>query len=194
VKLLYLLLASAVFFTACSQEKSQETPETTDVAPANVPPANVAPATSGISIQLDNVTLTAPETWQQEQPASKMRTFQFGVASSKEAKVVGFYFEGQAGDDDSNIQRWKNEFTSIDSEDESEILDGVIRYIKIEGTYKKKARPMAQQFTEVEGYVTMAAIVPTGKGPYYFKLNGAISEIGKEEANFKRFLKSYKKD
>lgn len=182
MKLLYLLLAATIMLTACGGEKT-DTPENNSTGDV---------AMEGLVVLAD-VQLEKPASWTKEEPTSSMRTFQYGVSSSDEAKVIGFYFGGEAGDAESNIQRWKNEFTSVENEEELEFADGGIKYVRVDGTFKKKPFPMAQNFEEAPGYTTLAAIVPTSEGPYYVKLNGPKAEIDKEEANFIAFLKSYKK-
>lgn len=142
-------------------------------------------------VHFANFTMQLPAGWTQEEPDNQMRVAQFGIDSNPDVKVVGFYFGGQAGTDEENIQRWRNEFTEIISTDDVMLADDRIKMVQIAGTFKLKPRPMAQDYTEAPDYITLAAIVPSDEGPFYFKLNGPADIINEESDDFVKFLESY---
>ena len=72
------------------------------------------------------------------------------------------------------------------------MVNDKIHLVTIKGTFKKKPFPMAQEFTEEADYMTIASIVPSNEGPYFFKLVGPADKVQKELKNFKFFMNSYK--
>ncbi len=92
---------------------------------------------------------------------------------------------------DENIERWKQEFTRVDDIERMNYAGDKITLAIITGTFKKKAFPMAQDYTEEAGYMTIASIIPSNEGPYFFKLVGPEVKVQKQLSNFKLFMKSY---
>ncbi len=142
-------------------------------------------------LKLANFTLTKPDSWTQENPASQMRIVQYACGTDNSVKVVGFFF-GQQDMIKENIDRWKGEFVKLEKFNESKLSNDKITYIELEGAYRVKPAPMSSEFVETPGYMTLAAIVPSAEGPYYFKVNGPAETLKKEIANFKKFVGSYK--
>ena len=70
------------------------------------------------------ISFAAPETWTETEPVSTMRTFQFevpGSAPNLKADLAVFYFgQGAGGDVQSNILRWKSQFTKLAGEQTEE--------------------------------------------------------------------------
>jgi hypothetical protein len=64
--------------------------------------------------------------------------------------------------------------------------------VEIEGTYKKRPSEMVAEFEEEPSYKTLAAIVSTDNGPYFFKMVGPADKVNNEVKNFENFLNSYK--
>lgn len=142
-------------------------------------------------LTLANFTLTKPESWTQENPASAMRIVQYACGVDPSVKVVGFFF-GQQDMIRENIDRWKGEFAKVDKSNETKLSGDKITYVEIEGVFRVKSAPMSSDFVETPGYMTLAAIVPSNEGPYYFKANGPSDVLKKEIENFKKFVGSYK--
>ncbi len=142
-------------------------------------------------LKLANFTLTKPESWTQENPSSAMRIVQYACGVDNNIKVVGFFF-GQQDMIRENIDRWKGEFVKVEKANESKLSGDKVAYVEIEGAYRVKEAPMSDKFVETPGYMTLAAIVPSAEGPYYFKVNGPAASLKKEIDNFKKFVGSYK--
>ena len=207
LKYFLMIVAVAVFTISCSETKEEKQPEQAATQQEADPHAGVMPGHGDLNALTDNnanseefkdpqvkisgVELTTPDGWIREAPSSSMRILQFALKSDNSLKVTGFFF-GEQDLIKENIDRWKNEFAKIDS-DKEEKLNNDITFIVLQGTYKLKPFPMAQETTPTEGYMVLAAIVPTPEGPYYFKVYGPKDKLNSEIANFKKFLASYKK-
>lgn len=142
-------------------------------------------------VELGNVSLYLPKNWVPEKPTNDLRTYQYDVSPDNDLKVLGFYFGKESGSDESNFDRWKNEFSDIKVINSKKFANGKIKYIEIEGNYKKKPFPMSKDFKIIENQKTLAAIVPSSLGKLYFKMNGETKEIDSCHDQFIEFLESY---
>ena len=145
----------------------------------------------GSTMTFANVKMTVPALWIKEEPASPVRFVQFTSKDDEEFVVAGFYFGKQDEMVDANIKRWEAEFSKLDKNTRKEFAGGKVVMVTLEGTYKKKPFPMAEEFTETPNYTTIAAIVKTSDGPYFFKAVSSNSAIKNEMPNFESFLSSY---
>lgn len=143
------------------------------------------------NIHFANFTMAVPADWAKERPESSMRVSQFFVKKSPDVKIGGFYF-GDLNKVKENVDRWRGEFTKEEKFNETKLLGDKIVMVEIYGTYKLKPFPMAQEFKETPNYATLAAIVPSSEGPYYFKMVGPANVVKTQVENFKKFLNSYK--
>ena len=207
LKYFLMIVAVAILTISCSETKEEKQPEQAATQQEADPHAGVMPGHGDLNaladgntnpeefkepqVKISGIELTTPDSWQREAPSSSMRVLQFALKSDNSLKVTGFLF-GEQDLIKENIDRWKNEFAKIDS-DKEEKLNNDITFIVLQGTYKLKPFPMAQETTPTEGYMVLAAIVPTPEGPYYFKVYGPKDKLNSEIANFKKFLASYKK-
>lgn len=206
IKYFLMIFAMGLILMSCSEKQEEKMPENAGTQQEADPHTGVMPGHGDLNALTDNknsedfkdpivkisgVELTTPDAWLREAPSSSMRVLQFALKSDNALKVTGFFF-GEQDLVKENIDRWKNEFTKISS-DKQEKLNNDITFIVLEGTYKLKPFPMAQEATPTDGYMVLAAIVPTPEGPYYFKVFGPKDKLNSEIANFKKFLSTYKK-
>lgn len=147
----------------------------------------------GEEIAFADFTLDKPEEWVVREPSSEMRLVELVSPKSPENPVVGFYFGNRDEMVDANINRWRGQFAEEENFNRETMDDGQV-YVEIDGTYKLKPFPMAQEFTETPDYKMLAAILPSDKGPYFFKITGPASELNNLEEEFLSFLNSYKKE
>jgi hypothetical protein len=145
----------------------------------------------GSVLTFADVKMTVPADWINEEPSSPIRNIQFTSKGDVEFVMAGFYFGNQEEMVEANKQRWEAEYTKIDKSDKKEYAGGKITLILLEGTYKKKPFPMSEEYKETPGYKTLAAIVKTKDGPYFFKAVDIIKAIDNQFSNFDSFLKSY---
>ena len=141
-------------------------------------------------ILLSNFSLQIPKGWEQEQPNNNMRVAQLSYTSNSDYKIAVFYF-GQQDMVTDNIERWKNQFIELESKDELVLSVKAISSVKLLGTFKKKPFPMSQEFIATANYGTLAAIVPSEEGPYYFQISAPKEFILEHEQDFIDLLNSY---
>ena len=174
---------AALLMAACNANK---VPKDAKV----VAPASVGEALGG-NFTLANFSLNIPEKWTEGTASNNMRVTQFQLKSHPEYEVVVSYFGNNDNMVKANIERWKEQFSVEDSYTELELNHKKFTGVKIMGTYKLKAFPMAQDFTEAPNYGTLAAIVPSNEGPYFLKLSAPAEVIEAETARFIGVLNSY---
>ena len=51
----------------------------------------------------------------------------------------------------------------------------------------------SEEYTAMPGMVTVAAIIPGAKGPYYFKVVGPVEQVMEEKKTILSFLRSARK-
>lgn len=180
------LVAVLLISGACGNKKR---PERIEMKSSEEEKTNVT--TGGNILKLADFTMKIPANWKKAKPSSEMRMMEFAIPGA-EANMAGFYFGNRPKMVDGNIERWRGQFTEQDSFDRKKLDEGPV-FVKITGTYKKKPFPMAQKFTKAPGFMTLAAIVPSNQGPYFFKLVGKEDNLKKVEPDFMTFLKSYSK-
>ena len=193
--LMTVLLSLAIIF-GCSKEKVEtKDPHATGGKPEMpVENPNVTVKVEGRVMSFSNVKMTIPDNWVQETTTSEMRKVQFFLKQDDMIGIAGFYFGNQTGQDDANIDRWKNEFVKIDKSERLSLVNGKAIMVSIKGNYKKKPFPMATEFKEAPNHMMLACIVNTKDGPFYFKMVGEASILSDEVTKFKEFLNSYKAD
>ncbi|HRP03044.1 MAG TPA: hypothetical protein PLE30_10405 [Candidatus Kapabacteria bacterium] len=206
LKYFILTIAFTLFLVSCGNNENH-TPETQGNNQSADPHSGTMSGQGGLQDLTDNnqsnqdfskatvnisgIELTTPDTWQREAPSSSMRVLQYALKSDNSLKVTGFFF-GEQDLIKENIDRWKNEFVKITNEKE-EKLNNNITFLTLDGTYKVKPFPMAEENTPTDGYMVIAAIMPSPEGPYYFKIYGPKDKLAAEISSFKKFLASYKK-
>lgn len=185
----------AIFFlalaTSCSQKQSEHAATQTTV------PQNTVQSEHTLTWQ-------PPEGWQKEQPQSTMRKAQYRLArvdgDPEDATVAIFYFPGQGGSVQANIQRWYGQFKQPDGKSTADIAkvtkttaNGLQQsLIEITGTYLFKPMMMAPKATEKPNFKMLGGIVETPGGPWFVKLVGPKKTIDKWQDSFYDFMKTFK--
>lgn len=181
----YLTGAIILFFliSGCNSGKTPKDAKEVDI--------NAKRTVRSNSYTVANFTLQLADSWEEETPSNSMRVTQFKLKKYPEYQVVVSYFGPMDNQLEENISRWKNQFSSIDEFAHLELKSSELTAIKILGTYKKKAFPMANDFVETPNYGTLAALIPSSEGPYFLKLTAIKEIIEAEEINFIEVLNSY---
>jgi hypothetical protein len=177
---------------ACSRQKDEAAPQ--PAAGGGFNPGSAA-----------NLTFQAPAGWIAETPASRMRRAQYSVprvdGDPEDAEMVVFYFPGQGGSVQSNIDRWVGMFTKADgssaagdAKTETKTVNGLsVTTVDVEGVYTNQSMgPMAGASGPQPDYRMLAAIVETPGGPWFFKLTGPKQTVGKWKSSFDEFIKTIK--
>jgi hypothetical protein len=158
---------------------------------------NVLPAQSA-RLSLLGYSTTAPVSWVAVSPTSKMRLAQFsiphdGVAGAAEV-VVYFFGEGQGGTVESNLARWKAQFSTPDGSPVSETITRdtsrvfPITFAEYRGTY---ARGIGAGNTETAkpGQTLLAGIAETPRGTLFIQLFGDTAAVAAERTTFLQFVR-----
>jgi hypothetical protein len=173
------------------QEKANEMPPHGGMSDLNALTENQNIDVNNPEVKLSNFTIITPNAWKREIPGSSMRVVQYSLKADSTLKVTGFFF-GMQDMLRENIDRWKAEFSDLKKANETKLLNEKATMVILEGTFKLKAAPMAQEFKETPDYMVLAAIIPSADGPYYFKVFGPKSVLSKQIDIFKQFINSYK--
>jgi len=115
--------------------------------------------------------------------------------------MVVFYFPGQGGSVQSNIDRWVGMFAkadgssaSGDAKTEKKTVNGLnVTTVDVEGVYTNQSMgPMAGSSGPKSDYRMLAAIVETPGGPWFFKLTGPKQTVEKWKGSFDEFVQTIK--
>lgn len=161
---------------------------------------------AGAVVDLGGLKSTAPASWKEGEVSSPMRIKQFAVAGkgkdAGDAEIVIFFFgQGQGGDVDANLKRWKGQFQppqgkAIDDVSKVEtvkLTSTKATLLDVRGTYMFKARPMDPGPGEARaGWRMLAAILETPKGNYFIRFVGPDKTVGGGEKDFRAWLKGFK--
>ena len=189
MKRLFTFALSVILLASCSNKESKNAE---DEALKNIKVDAAIRLTTPLA--LADFKMMVPDIWVSEKPANEMRVVQYFLKHYSAVNVLGFNFGNKPEMVEANIQRWKDEYTKIDKFEESKFMNNTISLSLITGTYKKKPTTMmSDEFKEAPGYMTLAAIVPSIQGPYFFKMVGPKIIVEKELPRFKAFLNSYTK-
>ncbi|MBI4971242.1 MAG: hypothetical protein HZC17_05330 [Candidatus Omnitrophica bacterium] len=145
------------------------------------------------------VTFSAPSAWKETQPSSSMRTYQFDIPgkANQNAELAVFYFgQGQGGNIQGNIERWKGQFTKLDSEQTNPktINDLKVTEVLFQGTYQLSGGPMMMaQGDPVKDYALLGAIIEAPQGVVFLKMIGPKDTVNSSKSDFEALLNGLKK-
>jgi len=190
---LVLTLAAGAALAACSRD-----PE--DHRNARVVDSiRPAPAHGGAAAPAGTLRFTPPSGWVTETPTSSMRRAQYRLARAdgdpEDGELVVFYFEGQGGSIQANIDRWTGQFQKSDGTSASgdarvsnKQTHGIpLTIVDCSGTYTGGGGPMASGPPKAN-FRMLAAVAETPAGPWFFKLTGPARTVARWEASFQGFL------
>ena len=186
-------LAALVLLTAMLTGCAGDNPAETESAPGPAVPAGPAPASAA------GRRFEAPATWISEAPSSSMRLAQYRLpgleGNQEDAELADFYFGGQGGSVQANVDRWIGQFSNADG---SPVTDprvsqrdanGIpLTIVDVRGTYHQSQGPMMAQTTAKENYRMLAAVAEGPAGPTFFKLTGPKPTVDHFEESFNSFL------
>ena len=172
---------------------SEGSPAETESAPE--PATSSGPAPSSVA----GLEFEAPSTWISETPSSSMRLAQYRLphieGDPEDAELAVFYFGGQGGSVQANVDRWIGQFSNPDG---SPVTDprvsqrdtnGIpLTLVDVSGTYHQAQGPMMAATTVKEDYRMLAAVAEGPGGPAFFKLTGPQPTVDHFEESFNSFL------
>ncbi|MEO8619682.1 MAG: hypothetical protein ABI625_01380 [bacterium] len=141
---------------------------------------------------------SVPAQWVVVPPTSKMRLAQFSIrhddALGAAEIVVYFFGEGQGGTVESNLARWKAQFSTSDgapvpetiTRDTSRVFP--ITFAEYRGTYARGIGPGNTE-TAKAGQTLLAGIAETPRGTLFIQLFGDTAAVAAERAAFMQFVR-----
>lgn len=145
-------------------------------------------------LTIDGLSATPPGDWKSETPTSSMRKAQFSIGDAELA--IFFFGEGQGGDAEANVERWKTLFENAKPPKVTnfKVKDVKVTYFDISGTYLFKARPVDPNLTAEKrpNHRMLAVVWESPHGPYFMRFVGPEKTVSKHKAAFDAWLKSFK--
>lgn len=143
-----------------------------------------------------------PEGWVSKPPASRMRLAEYTLpkadGDAEDASLGIFYFGGQGGGVQANLDRWIGQMSQPDGRASKDVaktsrLDSgglAITIVDVPGTYVAETSPGSAERFNKPGFRLRAAVVEGRGGPYFVKLSGPAETVAKWDESFLAFLKS----
>ena len=146
----------------------------------------------------------APQDWVKETPQSRFRIAQFRIpkveSDPEDASCVVFYFQGEGGGVQSNLERWYGQFVQPDgrpSKEVAQVKETTVNGLKqtnvdVSGTYLFQPMPMGPTTIEKSGFRMLASVVECTSGPVFVKLVGPQQTVEKCHKIYQEFMNSFK--
>jgi len=197
--------AMLLFALACSKKPDEAAEARTAPAASATSAPAVAPAASvgaaAPSSAAREIAWTDPPGWQRVPSASPMRKATYKVPAAPndgdDGELAVFYFRGEGGSTEANIQRWISQFPDSKPSDAKRTQRNVggmsQTVVEVEGTYSSgmPGGPNTPSSPKT-GYRLIGAVVETPAGPYFFKLTGPKKTIEAARGTFLTMLDSVK--
>jgi hypothetical protein len=203
-----LILASCLSLAlfACSSEPEAAPPKNAPASKTDAAASTKTPsaASSEAPTALGPLVFTAQPGWTVEKPSSQMRKAQYLLPRAEndkeDASLVVYFFGGQGGSLEDNVNRWTQQFEQPDGRKSSEVLTSSERTVNgmkvhdvvLSGTYVAETQPGSGTHLRKEGWRMMASIIEAKEGPYYAKLVGPEATVKHWEASFREFVSEMK--
>jgi hypothetical protein len=144
----------------------------------------------------------APAGWVSKPPTSSMRVAEFTLpkttGDAEDATLGIFFFGGQGGNVEANLERWIGQMTQPDGRPSKQVAKTTkftsrglaITLVELSGTYVAEVTPGSSERFNKPGFRLRAAVVETKDGPYFVKLTGPEKTVARWDESFMTFLKS----
>ena len=144
----------------------------------------------------------APAGWVSKPPTSSMRVAEFTLpkttGDAEDATLGIFFFGGQGGNVEANLERWIGQMTQPDGRPSKQVAKTTkftsrglaITLVDLSGTYVAEVTPGSPERLNKPGFRLRAAVVETKEGPYFVKLTGPDKTVARWDDAFMTFLKS----
>jgi len=149
-----------------------------------------------------SLTFTAPTDWKPVVVSSSMRVAQWALphaaGDTQDGELVVYYFGGQGGSLEANIERWVGQIKQPDGRPstvkrDSRTINGLkVTLVDLSGTYVAEMSPGSGQLHNSPDFRMRAGYIETSNGPYFIKLVGPAKTIAANEKSFETFLTSVK--
>ena len=156
-------------------------------------------ASAAVSAQ-GSLQFDAPLDWVRIDTSSPLRVAQFGLprapGDSEDAELVVYYFGGEGGAVEANLERWTNQMLQPDERPSSDVATTTsfdvagmsVTVLDVPGIYSAEVQPGSGMRYYKRGFRLKAAVVETSAGPYFFKLTGPGRTVTEWESEFNALL------
>jgi hypothetical protein len=157
-----------------------------------------------VELAAAGLTYAAPAGWKSVPTSSSMRVAEFRLPKTapdaEDAELVAYYFGGDGGSVDANIERWLGQVaqpggrpSSAVAKRETRTINGLtVTLLDVSGTYLGGMGPGGPAPAQKPHFRLRTAVVQTGKGPYFIKLTGPEKTMATWAPAFDRFMASMK--
>ncbi|MFI5312289.1 MAG: hypothetical protein ACHQQ3_13700 [Gemmatimonadales bacterium] len=159
----------------------------------------MAALAQGATVTLLEYRTVVPPGWTTRAPASTMRLAEFVIPASGAtpgAEVVVYFFgKGQGGSVESNLTRWKGQFSTPDGSPVPETVtrdsSGAfpITFAEYRGTYARGIGAGSAADQARPGQTLLAGIAETSRGTLFIQLFGATAGVAAQHDALVRFVK-----
>jgi hypothetical protein len=151
---------------------------------------------AGGPVELDKITLSAPEGWNRREPRSSFVLAEFYLPGTGESDKDGRLTVSAAGGDiESNIERWRTQFGGNPEKEARrtiEASDFQITLVDFAGEFSDQRGPFAPA-SKQPGARMLAAIIPIDGELFFVKAVGPEKTIAAHEDKILAFFESVKK-
>ncbi|GAB5465415.1 MAG: hypothetical protein Kapaf2KO_08510 [Candidatus Kapaibacteriales bacterium] len=193
--LAFMLFGFGLFTVSCGNEAEEATQEEIENTPDIMDQLGLEDTNL---METDDLKIQVPESYISEKPENSMRLGQYAISEGSAVKLIVFKFPkngdpamGDMSDTKANADRWKADFVEPMNIDERTLSNDAY-FFSADGTFKQKESMRSTEFEEVENYMSMAALLPTEKNVYTFKMVGPKEEVEKQKENFVKMLETAK--
>jgi hypothetical protein len=170
-------------------------------------------AALAISLTLTAAALTAaaglkfdaPVGWVSKPPASTMRVVEYTLPKvspdMEDAALAVYYFGGQGGTVQANLDRWIGQMSQPDGRASKDVAKATtlkttsglnVTLLDVSGTYVAEMAPGSTDRFNKPGFRLRAAVIEAPDGPYYVKLTGPAATVSKWNDSYLAFVRSAK--
>ena len=145
----------------------------------------------------------APSGWVTRPAASSMRVAEFTLPRAQgdreDAELIVYFFGGQGGSVQANIDRWIGQIAQPDGRASSAVAKTSISQtrsglkvslVDVSGTYVAELTPGATERHHKPNFRLRAAVAETTRGPYFVKLTGPAATVARWDETFRAFVAS----
>ncbi len=144
----------------------------------------------------------APGGWIAVEPDSPARVAQFvlprAAEDAEDAECTVFYFGGEGGAVELNLERWTNQMLQPDDGPSADVattsrfeMGGMqITLLDVPGIFAAEVLPGSRMRYYKRGFRLKAAVVETPSGPFFFKLTGPETTVIRWEPAFTALIDS----
>ena len=149
----------------------------------------------------------APAGWTSRPAASSMRVAEFTLpkvaGDAEDGQLTVYYFGGQGGSVQANLDRWIGQMTQPDGKASKDVATTTtmkttsglsVALVDVGGTYVAEVTPGSKERFNKPGFRLRAAVVETKSGPYFVKLTGPAKTVAKWNDSYLAFVKSLRLD